>query len=87
MVRPLSLDLRERIVAAVEGGLSRRAAERFQVSERYAIKLLQRWKRTGSMVPGRMGGSKRFAHELHEVLAHELIVVRRMRRSTGWRNG
>ena len=33
MVKPLSLDLRERIVAAVASGMSRRqAAERFGVS-------------------------------------------------------
>jgi putative transposase len=76
MARPLSLDLRERIVAAVEGGLSRRAAaERFQVSESCAIKLLQRWKRTGSAAPGRIGGRKRFALEPHEALVRELVAA------------
>ena len=41
MAAPLSLDIRERIVAAVEGGPSRRsAASRFAVSESCAIKLV-----------------------------------------------
>jgi transposase len=76
MPRPLSLDLRERIVGAVEGGLSRRAAaERFQVSESCAIKLLQRWEHTGSVAPAPMGGTKRFALEPHEALVRELIAA------------
>ena len=41
MPAPLSLDIRKRIVAAVEGGTScRAAAARFAVSESAAIKLL-----------------------------------------------
>ena len=39
MVKPLSLDLRKRIVAAVAGGMSRRkAAERFGVSPASAVR-------------------------------------------------
>jgi putative transposase len=76
MARPLSLDLRERIVEAVAGGLSRRAAAvRFRVSESCAIKLLQRWERTGSVAPGAMGGTKRFALEPHEALVRELVAA------------
>jgi len=75
MARPLSLDLRERIVDAVESGLSRRAAaERFRVSESCAIKLLQRWQRTGSAAPAPMGGSKGFVLEPYEALVRELIA-------------
>jgi transposase len=75
MARPLSLDLRERIVDAVESGLSRRAAaERFRVSDSCAIKLLQRWQRTGSLAPAAMGGSKGFVLEPHEALVRELIA-------------
>ncbi len=59
MARPLSMDLRERIVRAVEGGRSRRAAAaQFAVSESCAIKLMQRWERTGSVAPAPMGGRK-----------------------------
>ncbi len=59
MGRPYSEDLRERIVAAVEAGHSRRAAARmFGVSASCAVKLLRRWRETGSVKPGKTGGSK-----------------------------
>lgn len=59
MAKPLDNDLRARIVAAVEGGMScRAAAARFDVSESAAIKLMQRYRATGSIEPGQMGGHK-----------------------------
>lgn len=60
MARPYSLDLRERVVAAVnEGGLSRRqAAAHFGVAISTAIKWIDRHARTGSVAPGKMGGHK-----------------------------
>lgn len=73
MARPLSLDLRERIIGAVEGGLSRRAAaERFQTSVSCVIKLVQRWRETGSAAPSPMGGYKAFALAEHEGLVRKL---------------
>jgi transposase len=58
MGKPYSLDLRERIIGFVDGGGSRReAAERFGVSASCAIKLMDRWERTGSAAPGKRGGS------------------------------
>jgi putative transposase len=69
MAKPYSNDLRERVVAAVEsGGLSRhQAATRFGVAASTAIKWLQRFRQTGDMAPGQMGGHKpktiRGAHE------------------------
>lgn len=57
MARPLSLDLRERAVARVEAGESRRAvAKSLGVSPSAVIKWSQRAARTGSAAPGRMGG-------------------------------
>jgi transposase len=74
MARPLSLDLRERIVRAVEAGVSRRgAAGRFAVSESCAIKLVQRWARTGSVAPAPMGGRKPFALAAYEGEVRALI--------------
>jgi putative transposase len=53
------MDLRERVVAAIEGGLSRRrAATRFGVSYSVAIGWMKRVRETGSVAPGRMGGHK-----------------------------
>ena len=59
MGKPYSLDLRERIIGFVTGGGSRRqAAERFGVSPSCAIKLVDRWDQTGSVAPGKRGGSE-----------------------------
>ena len=60
MANPYSMDLRERVVSAVEeGGLSRRqAAARFGVGESSAIRWVRRYRETGSVAPGQMGGHK-----------------------------
>ena len=60
MSKPYSVDLRERVVRAVEkGGLSRReAASRFGVGISTAIIWVRRFRRTGSVAPGQMGGHK-----------------------------
>jgi len=60
MGRAYSLDLRERVVAAVErDGLSRReAAERFGIGISSAIRWVERVRKTGSAAPGQMGGYK-----------------------------
>jgi transposase len=77
MAKPYSIDLRERIVQAVEAGSSRRAAAaQFAVSESCAIKLLQRWQRTGSVAPAAMGGKKPFALAAHEERVRALLAAR-----------
>lgn len=60
MSKPLSMDLRERVVGAVEQeGLSRRqAAARFGVSYSAAIEWVKRYRETGSFAPGQIGGHK-----------------------------
>jgi len=59
MGKPYSLDLRERVVAAVDGGLSRhQAAKVFGVAASTAIGWMKRVKETGSVAPGQMGGHK-----------------------------
>jgi putative transposase len=60
MAKPYSMDLRERVVAAVEvEGLSRnKAAARFGIGIRTAIEWVRRFKETGSVAPGQMGGHK-----------------------------
>jgi transposase len=60
MGKPCSLDLRERVVAAVEQeGLSRnQAAARFGVAASSAIKWVARFRATGSAAPAKMGGHK-----------------------------
>jgi transposase len=78
MGKPLSLDLRERVVAAVDGGLSRRkAAERFGVSISSAIRWTSLRRRTGDVRPQRLGGDKRSARiEAHAPLILSLVEAR-----------
>ena len=60
MTKPLSIDLRERLISAVEGGMTRRsAAERFGVAASTAIKWVDRWRRTGDIRPRPQGGDYR----------------------------
>src|SRR4029079_13353245 len=73
MTAPLSQDLRERIVQAVEGGSTiRQAARRFAVSASAAIKLMQRVRQTGSLSPAQIGGYRRPLLEKH---ADELRAI------------
>jgi transposase len=59
MGKPYSLDLRKRVVAAIEGGMSRnQAAKQFGVAISTAIGWMQRMEETGSIAPGQMGGHK-----------------------------
>lgn len=60
MAKASSLDLRERVIAAVESeGMSRnQAAARFGVAVSSAIRWVARYRETGSAAPARMGGHK-----------------------------
>jgi transposase len=60
MSKPLSPDLRDRLINAVEQGMScRSAAVRFSVAASTAIKLMQSWRKTGVSAPRRQGGDRR----------------------------
>ena len=60
MVRPLSMDLRERLVLVVEheGISARAAAARFGVSVSSAIKWVRRYREKGNVTPDQIGGYK-----------------------------
>ena len=60
MARPYSMDLRNRVVAAVNvDGLSRHgAAERYDVSVSTAIRWMRDFRLNGHAAPGEMGGHK-----------------------------
>lgn len=60
MAKSLSEDLRTRLIAAVAGGLScRAAAERFGVSAASAVRWVRVWRETGSRAAKRRGGDRR----------------------------
>ncbi len=67
MQKPLSMDLRERLISAVEGGISRRSAAKFfSVASSTAIKWVDQQRRTGSICPRARGGD----HRSHRLEAH-----------------
>jgi transposase len=76
MPKPLSLDLRSRVLAAVDGGLScRQAAERFGVSASSAIRWFARRREVGDARP-RVQGGDRLSHktEAHSALIHAALA-------------
>ena len=66
MTRPLSNDLRERVVGAVLAGESCRVvASRFGVAVSSLVKWSLRQRRTGSVAPAKMGGRRKPVLEPH----------------------
>jgi transposase len=60
MAKPYSEDLRKRVVAAVDGGLSRhQAAAVFDVGVSTVVHWVRRWRETGSVAAKPMGGDHR----------------------------
>jgi len=76
MSQPLSFDLRSRVLAAVDGGLScRQAAERFGVSASSAIRWAAQRRLGGDARPKPQGGD-RLSHktEAHADLIHAALA-------------
>lgn len=75
MAKALSSDLRSRVVAAIDGGLScRQAAERFGVSAASAIRWAALQRRTGDVAPLLQGRDRRSRHiETHADLILGLV--------------
>jgi len=77
MVHPLSCDLRDRALAAVDTGMSRRAvAQRFGVSAASVIRWDQRRRREGHARPRPQGGDK----TSHRIEAQAEVIVEAVRR-------
>ncbi len=74
MTAPLSNDLRKRVVAAIAAGEScRSVAARFGVAVSSAVKWHQRYRATGSVAPGKMGGHRKRLLEPHRAFIVERI--------------
>lgn len=72
MSKALSVDLRERVVAAIAGGLSRReAATRFGVSASSAIRWWSQHRESGTVAPKALGGDRRSAR----IEAHAPLIL------------
>jgi transposase len=74
MGRPYSLDLRERVIAAVEGGMStRQAAARFSIGIATAGAWARLKRSTGSVSPARQGKPKGSVLDVHADFIFGLI--------------
>jgi transposase len=72
MAKPLSEDLRVRVIQAVEGGMSRRAAaERFEISAASAVRFVKAWRERGTKRAKRQGGDRRS----HRIEAHHEFIL------------
>lgn len=72
MAKALSLDLRRRVVDAVDAGAScRSAAARFGVSVSSAIRWVARDRERGDLVPDKRGGNNRS----HRIDAHRDLIL------------
>jgi transposase len=75
MARAYGLDLRRRVVEAVDGGLSARgAAARFSVGISTAINWHRQWRETGSLEPGRQGKPTGSKLDVHEAFILDLVA-------------
>ena len=72
MAKALSIDLRRRVVDAVEAGAScRAAAARFGVSVSSAIRFVARARTRGNLEPDKRGGNQRS----HRIDAHRDLIL------------
>ena len=72
MAKALSIDLRQRVVDAVEAGLSRRAAaDRFGVGVSSAIRWVTRARTRGDLEPDKRGGNQRS----HRIDSHRDLIL------------
>jgi len=78
MARSYGLDLRQRVVEAIDAGMSARAAAaRFSVGASTAINRHRRWRETRRIAPGRQGKPRRSKLDAHEAFILELVGERR----------
>lgn len=78
MAKSLSVDLRQRVIAAIDSGLScRAAAERFGVSAASAIRWRDRQKKAGDLTPQKQGGDRRSRRiEEHSQLILDAVAAK-----------
>jgi len=75
MVKPYSIDLRERAVAAMVGGEPACVvAERFGVAKSSVIKWHQRYQARGSVAPDKMGGHRKIILQPHRQFIVDAIA-------------
>jgi len=77
MAKPYSMDLRERVVAAITSGQTRECvARRFEISPSSVGRYIKRFQEKGALGPDKFGGHKRHALADEEERLHEWIKER-----------
>ena len=75
MAKPLSEDLRKRVVEVIEGGATiPEAAEQCGVSISSVVRFLKLYRETGSVGSAKFGGYKDFTLAAHEDLVRQLVA-------------
>ena len=75
MPKPLSNDLRERVVAFVDSGHSRRgAAAHFRVSPSFVVNLMTLYRQTGSVAPRPRGGRRHAKLDPHRAFILDRVA-------------
>lgn len=78
MARAYGMDLRRRVIAAIDAGMSARAAAaRFSVGASTAINWHRRWRERGMLEAGRQGKPRRSKLDPHEAFILELVEERK----------
>lgn len=78
MARAYGMDLRRRVIGAIDAGMSARgAAARFSVGASTAINWHRRWRETGAFTPGRQGKPRRSKLDPHTAFILELVADRK----------
>ncbi|TWH23644.1 putative transposase [Aminobacter sp. J15] len=74
MTRPVSNNLRERVVQAITSGATcRAAAARFGLAVSSAVRWSQHYRAAGSVAPAKMGGYRKFVLEPYRAFIVERI--------------
>lgn len=77
MARPLSMDLRERVVARHQAGESiRTVASAFAIAPSTVSKWTRRWRQSGSVQPAKFGGYRRRLLEPYREMVHALVAAK-----------
>lgn len=75
MARAYGLDLRRRVIGAIDEGMSTRAAaRRFSIGIARAGSWYRHWRSTGDLRPGRQGHPKRSKLDAHEAFILDLVA-------------
>ena len=76
MAKPYSLDLRDRVITAIEAGHSQSAVARLlKIGRRTVVRYVGLWQTTGQVEPKKFGGHKKHKLVVHADKVKELIKL------------